>query len=558
MKGVDIVKRILILISVVILAIILSSCRMREEIGKEKHDIVLNKYGEVEYIIENIFIYKNLSEYFDQTDELNYLLTNRGNRGSVSPELRENFYVIIDIIKHEDEYKILVYDNLMKIGANKTKMFLLVDYFLPLKIDNLVNYLNEFEIEQDIKNFNASFIKKDSTLDSFFNFDLISMALFNKHEEESILLSFHDNNTGNTVFMGNYSLWIGNVYDEVMYYPSNLEYQDLMNHKYDTLEDDKVSFSLNKGNSFIDVNNRLEVFDIWGQAINSEVRSSIFFYAFTYLEFLEKVEIAKNPNIYTYKYPSEEGFNNLVNTYDETYFEDNILIFYYKYEPNISENYVYSVTKKDQTLTVNINRFSGMETALSGWLDVITIKKSDIEEINKVDLIVRTISKPVESVHAYIKDEYMRDFYLNPKTLNDFESLNNISDIEIFTWSLNVDLFFNKDITDADLERVLNYLDSNSNVKSVGYVGKDKIRMQMENRFYDEVKNKTLKLKDFFDNESLINEFDLSISILKFSPIASITFILEEKGKDKAEALREEINKGYYPYLTISLPTILG
>ncbi len=546
-------KKHLLLICLLMMSITFFSCSpdyITVYIGDDKHEIVADKYGEVEYINQDIYVYKNLKDEFNHIDELDYIISHSGNRGSVSPELSENFYVMIDIVKHDNAYKVLVYNNMMKEFADKTKMFILTDYFLPISIENVIALLDQNEISQDIKDFQVMFTKKDSNLNgNIINNDDITLAVYNKQPESKVFMSLYDHKTGNSLVGTKSNFWFGNVKDKELYFPTNLDYKDLTYYNYDTLNDEKVQFSLNKGETFKDTDHRLEAFDIWGEAINSEVYGKVFFYAFDYEEFVDKANEARNPNIYAYNYLDEAGFDLLIETYNEAYFESNILIFYYKSEANISPNYIYSVTKQHNTLTVNVNRFEGMATALSRWLEIITIKKEDITEINKVNLIVRTISNLQSSVTVYINEAYMRDFYINGKTLEDFKDLDNLKEIKLFTWSLNVDLIFNKTVSDDDLNSILTYLENNPYVKSVGYKGKDFIRVQLNGNFYDKVINKTLVISDFIKDETLVDDYALTIKILNFTPMASIQFVLEKQGKDYAFQMIEDLKKGNYPFI---------
>ena len=548
-------KKYLLLTNLLLISMTLFACGLSSDslyIGDDKKEIVEDKYGEVEYISQDIYVYKNLKDEFNHIDGLDYIINNSGYRGSVAPEFSENFYVIIDIVRHDNSYKVLVYNNMMKKSADQTQMFILTDYFLPIRIEDVITLINNHDLIQDVKNFEICFIKKDSNLDSnLSNHDELNLAFYNKQPEGKILMSFYDDQTGHALMGTQNYIVFGNVKEKEIYFPTDLDYNDLTFFHYDTLKDVQVEFSLDKGQSFKMIDERLEEFDIWDKTINTEVPNVVFFYAFTYEAFLIKVDEARNPSIFSYNYLNEEEFDNLVEMYDEAYFEDNILVFYYKFESNVSENYVYSVTKKNDTLTININRFEGMATALSAWLEIITIKKSDVEDINKVNLIVRTVSSLQSSVVAYINKAYIRDFYLNGKTLEDFKDLDNLKEIKLFTWSLNVDLIFNKEMSDDDLNEMIAYLENNPYLKSIGYKGKDFIRVQLNNNFYDEIVDKTLVIHDFIKDEALINDYALTIKILNFTPIASIEFVLDDKGKDYAIKMIEDLKMGDYPFLKI-------
>lgn len=550
-------KRIIVILMVLLSFIFLVSCGLprTSKIVYNKKEIVNEKYGEVDYIIEDIIVYKNLKEQFQNIEGINYIDKNYGSRGSIEPELRENLYIMMDIVKVNNQYKLLVYNNVMKKSADEKKMFVLTDYFLPLDMEDIELYTNEYMEGQTLSGYSVEYLKKDNNIKRPFHTTMndVSLAFYNKIEEETVFISFSDELTGNVIIGNEYNLVSGNVYYKDIYYPKNINYEDFTNENYDTLNNDKVEFSLDKGETFKTIDNKLESFDIWNEKINSEVPNATFFYAFTYEEFLIKVEEAKNPDFYTYLYFSEEGFDQFKKQYNETYFEENILIFYYKFEPNISENYVYSITKTNNTLTVNINRFEGMYTALSFWQEVITVKKKDIEDITNINLIVRTISEKAASVTIYINNDYLRDFYLNDKTVNDFKDLNNLKEINLFRWSLNVDLRINKEINDEELNILISYLEINENVLSTGYKGKDFIRVQMQYNFYDKVVNKTLKIDDFIDDQTIVGEYLLTIEILNFTPIGSITFILEEKGKEQAKQMIKDLKKLNYPFLNYEL-----
>lgn len=545
-------KKYLIIFLLALTSMLLFSCQLfsnRINVLDEKATIVNKKYGDVEFVVEQVMVYKNLRDEFGEIEGLDYLLENKADRGSIHPEIKENYYVTIDIVKHNNEYKILVYDHIIKKTADKTKMFILTDYFLPIKIEQIESLIETYDNEQDIKNFEMNYIKKDLDLetDRTINNE-ISNAYYNKINEDDVYIIFCDKNSRNIIIGNNQDIIFANDKEEVIYYPNEINYQDFVS-SYNTLSNEKIAFSLDKGLTYNDINNELEEFDIWGEAKNSEVSGMVFFYAFSYSDFLNEVAKAKYPNFYTYRYPTEEGFDLITEKYNEEYFVDNILLFYYKYEPNISENYIYSVTKRDHTLTLNINRFEGQSTALSAWLEIITIKKEDIENIKKVDVIVRTISPLTSTVYVSINNEHIRDFYLNGKTMEDFKDLDNLKEIKLFKWSLNVDLKINKQITKEELNRLIDYLEESEYVISTGYKGKDFIRVQLEHRFYDQVVNKTLKINDFFKDQTKIDNYNLTIEILNFTPIGTITFVLEEKGKDKAKKMIDELRDGDYPFI---------
>ena len=548
-------KKFILGVIVLLISLIMVSCEATSKgifIDDDKQDIVLEKYGEVEYINEGIVIYKNLKHIFNDVEGMDYIVEHSGDWGSIHPELFENFYVLVDVVKHEGIYKLLIYDILMKDNADKSKMFIITDYVLPIKIENILSYMDSNELEQDIKDFSINFLKKDHSLEfNLTNIDELSMTYYNRSMEGHIFMSFHDRKTGHTIVGTPYDVVFGNVKEKILYMPSTVTYEDYTYTNFNTLEDTAIPFSLDGGTNFNTVDGRLETFDIWSEAIDSHISSMIFFVAWSYDEFLEEIELAKNNEMYryTHNYLDDEGANQLIEMYDETYFEDNILIFYYKFEGNISENYVYSVTKTSDKLYVNVNRFAGMETAESSWLEVITIKKSDIKDIEAVHVIVRTVAPLQASLIYYIQEDYIRDFYIYGKTKEDFVELDNLKDIRTFTWSLNVDLIFGKNVSDEALNEVISVLEANPHIKSMGYRGKDFIRIQMDNKFYDQVINKTLVIKDFIKDDVFIETYDFTISILNFIPIGYIEFYLDNKGKEEAYQMKIDLEQSAYPFL---------
>lgn len=546
-------RKYLLLITITLFSLVFLSCTLTmnvENISSQKEAIVYEKYGEIEYVNEYIIIYKNLEAEFADVEGIDYIIDNSGRRSGVSPELRNNFYVFIDIVRHDDVYKLLVYNNIMRSSADKTQMFVLTDYFLPLEVEDMISLFDELSLDFEMKDYNLCFARKDSNLNgNLTNTDDLSLAFYDKLAEGDIFMSLYNNTTGYSL-LGTYNdLILGNVNEKEIYYPLDLDYNNYTRYYFDTLNGFHLEFSKDNGQSFIVKDDYLDDFDVWDELLNNEVENNVFFYAFTFDEFLIKVGEARNPGIYTYYYPNDNDFDNLIETYNEEFFNEHILVFYYKFEAYISKNYVYSVTKKDDLLTINVNRFEGMAAALSSWLEIITIKKTDLADIEKVNLVVRTITPLQSSVVAYIDSEYIRDFYINGLTMDDFADLDNLKDIRFITASLNVDLRFNRQMSDEDLSFMIDYLENNPNVKSLGYKGKDFIRIQMNHHFFDEVVNKTLVITDFIDDDQLISEYNLSISIMNVNPFTIIEFILIDKGKEHAYKMMEDLKTGDYLYI---------
>ena len=263
-------------------------------------------------------------------------------------------------------------------------------------------------------------------------------------------------------------------------------------NKYYEQIGEEILYSLDKGVNWQTSDVRLIEFDIWDVKVNKEVPGMIFFYATTFDQLLEEVEKNRIPSIFTYNYLDNDGWDNLIKTYDEDYFEDNILLFYYKYKPNISTNYVYNVVIDDNELTLNVNRFEGMWTALSSWLEIVTITKADVENVTEFNVHVRTISELVSSVVLSASEEYIRDIYINGLSVSDFPGLDNLKSVEVWTSGLTLDIHFNKTISDDELISITEFLRSSENIRSVGYASNTWIRVVVSDKFYDEYENKTL------------------------------------------------------------------
>ncbi|MFA7436451.1 MAG: hypothetical protein WC006_08830 [Bacilli bacterium] len=305
---------------------------------------------------------------------------------------------------------------------------------------------------------------------------------------------------------------------------------------------EKITFSLDAGETWKTEDDSLEEFDIWDVKANNEVPGMIFFYATSFEELEKRVEKNKKTPFYSYNYADEESWKSILNTYNEDYFKDNILLFYYKYEPNISKNYVHSVSIKDGILFLNINRFEGMATALSSWLYIVTINKADVEDITTFNVVVRTVAPLQKSITVYPKDKYMRDIYVNGLNKDDFKGLDNLKSVNVWTWNIMIDIKFNETISDDKLNSIVETLKSSENIVSVGFTSKDWIRVTISNKFFDSYKKGTLKLSDILNNE-IENSEKYTMEIKNFTPIAIITLEMEKHGKDYAEKMISQLKK---------------
>lgn len=306
-----------------------------------------------------------------------------------------------------------------------------------------------------------------------------------------------------------------------------------------------VPFSRDGGRTYTLKNNYLEEFDICNEYYSY---GYIFFYAYTVEELKEKIEEYKTPRAGMYYYPSENFLNSLIEKYNEDFFKEHILLFYYKYEPNISNNYVHSVVKKGNTLTLNVNRFEGMCTALSSWSEVVAIKKSDIAGVNEININIRTIAELQKHFYMYIKEEHLRYFYINGVSMEMFEGIENLKDVTLFTWNLTVDLVFEEKITEDGLKEIIEKLEMNPKVSHLGYKGRDFIRVIIKGKYYDEVMEKTLSIKTLL-SETDIDKYQISLKFRDFTPIGYITFHLKNLGRQNALELEKRIKERNYPFL---------
>lgn len=317
---------------------------------------------------------------------------------------------------------------------------------------------------------------------------------------------------------------------------------------YQISDGEEVSFSLNKGLSWQTRDDSLPQFDIWNVKANEEIPNMIFFYATSYDQFVEEVDKNRSASLNYYRYLDKEDWDEKLEIYNEEYFENNILLFYYKYEPNISKNYIYNVIIKENSLLLNVNRFEGMMTALSSWCYFVTIKKEDVENVTDFNVAVRTISELKSSVVVSVKAEYIRDMYINGLTVDDFPGLNNLKSVNVWTWGLKLDIHFNEKISDERLNEIIDFLRASENIRSVGYTSNTWIRVTVSDKFYDKFVNKSLSLEDIIGDE-IENIDKFSIKFLEPASIAIITLEMEQHGKQYYEAMINQLKELNYSFI---------
>ncbi len=293
-------------------------------------------------------------------------------------------------------------------------------------------------------------------------------------------------------------------------------------------------FSNDFGKNWKYSNDLLKEFDIWNVKKNEEITSGmIFFKAESYQELQDNLQ--KN-NL------------TMLNGLNEAYFEENILLYYYKFEPNISKNYVYNVVIEGNALTLYVNRFEGQLTALSEWLEVITIKKEDVKNVEEYNIVLRTICEPIPHLIVDIKEEYIRDVYANGFTKEDLKGLDNVKDIRVFTWPIIVDIFFHEKISEERLSEIINTLEHLPTISSVGYTSNQKVRVSLNNQFIDDYLNGTLTLDKVIGDE-ISNSDAFTMEVLKFKPFGFVTIELEKKGKEQALLMIQQLKELNFPFL---------
>lgn len=310
----------------------------------------------------------------------------------------------------------------------------------------------------------------------------------------------------------------------------------------------QILFSLDNGETWEKSNDILPEFDIWDAKYNDEVPWMVFFYATSYEQFLEEIENNQAPLFIDKRYPDEDGWNKLKEIYNIEYFENYNLLFYYKFEPNISDNYVYNVTVEDNSLTLNINRINGDLTAVTDWLYIVTINKSDVENVTEYNVSVRTITKPKSTVVLSVKEEYIRDIYMNGLSKEDFKGLDNLKDVHFRTLGLKIGIIFNRTVTDEELNEIIDVLEKSENIISIDYVTNTMVNATLNNKLYDKFMDKDLTIIDEFINSNIKDADKFKIEYRDFTKILFVTLEMEKHGKEYYEAMLKQLQELNLPY----------
>lgn len=133
------------------------------------------------------------------------------------------------------------------------------------------------------------------------------------------------------------------------------------------------------------------MFDVCYEVLNEELLNYIFFYVKNYDEFIYNINLVKIISIIL-KYDIKLiYFDEFFFIYDEVYFEEYIVIFYYKLEIRMSENYVYFVIIKGDMLILNVYSILSGVIVFSFYMYLVILDKLDVEGIIEFDLVYRFI-----------------------------------------------------------------------------------------------------------------------------------------------------------------------
>lgn len=354
----------------------------------DKKSIVLDKFGDLEYINEGIEISNELSFKFSHVQGLDYLLTQ-------VERLDSNLYIHLDIVKQNGVYKLLYYYPNMRIksSVNPLSLFILSDYILPYSVELILGHLSNIQNVALFRNFSIKLGIKDvsNTLNELHK-NNITQAFYDVQPNGTFMMSIYDEESQLILIGTGFNYLMGNTKSNQVYYPIAYEFYDFTNPKYNTMHQEKLWFSTNFGENYLLIDEKVPTFDVRYEALNEELSNYIFFYAKNHDEFINNINLAKTTSI-TLKYDIKSTyFDELLSIYDEAYFEQHIVIFYYKLETRMSENYVYSVTTKGHTLTLNVHSILSGATAFSSYTYLVTLDKLDVEGITEFDLVYRSIT----------------------------------------------------------------------------------------------------------------------------------------------------------------------
>lgn len=201
----------------------------------DKENIIEEKYGDLEYVFVWIDIHKNLVHLFEDLEGVSYILENRGDRGSIDPDHHENWILSIDVVKQEGEYKLIVYNNVMKRFADKNKMYVMIDYILPVTIEEVIALTNQYTPEQKLVDFRISMYKEYKNIEdkkdhyeyTWLYPNPITDSFFEDNKAE-VIISFYDSVTKNVLVSSFNKTLYGNHEEEEIYFPEDINYQEII------------------------------------------------------------------------------------------------------------------------------------------------------------------------------------------------------------------------------------------------------------------------------------------------------------------------------------------
>lgn len=154
---------------------------------------------------------------------------------------------------------------------------------------------------------------------------------------------------------------------------------------------EKLWFFINFGENYLLIDEKVFMFDVCYEVLNEELLNYIFFYVKNYDEFIYNINLVKIISIIL-KYDIKLiYFDEFFFIYDEVYFEEYIVIFYYKLEIRMSENYVYFVIIKGDMLILNVYSILSGVIVFSFYMYLVILDKLDVEGIIEFDLVYRFI-----------------------------------------------------------------------------------------------------------------------------------------------------------------------
>lgn len=176
----------------------------------------------------------------------------------------------------------------------------------------------------------------------------------------------------------------------------------------------------------------LEITDTTDFRVEEIDDGPVFFMAQSKNEFEEAFEALTDSQLYYLLCEIGCDYQTLLNTYDDAYFENNILIFYYAEEPCVGYvNWINRIEIIDDTIVVNMNRYDPGwgYMAISYWFSEIKVAKADIPAAKNATLVLNSVKVAPKTLLIYIKEQYISQFEQQLFTIESF-GLDNILEIK--------------------------------------------------------------------------------------------------------------------------------